>query len=677
MKSTTKKFLLGILLTVCLTVLLALCAGAEDVTYSEGLEFTSNGDGTCYVSGIGTCMDTEIVIPSVSFEGDKVTGIGEGAFYKCTNLTSVVIPQGIHYIEDSAFLGCYSLSNVIFPEGVKNIGEDSFAGCDSLNSVIIPEGLVTIGDGGFSGCDNLTSISLPESLMSIGEDAFSQCGNLVNIKLPPNLTTIEEHAFWNCSNLKSITIPGSVWRINEHVFCGCSNLTDVIMLSGVQRIEVAAFVGCSSLKNISIPDSVAHVDAAFNGCTSLPIYNGVRYADKWAIGYREGITHVSLRWDTVGIAVNAFGGCSKLKRIDIPEGVKYIGQYAFGSCSSLSSIHIPQSVRSIGEWAFAYCGELANISVATGNPTYHSSGNCLIYTSGKRLLRGCFNSVIPSDGSVKFIEETAFSSCKKLETLVLPDGLWSVLYDALWGCENIKRITIPRDIKYFDWSVGRYQSVTDVFYRGTKAEWDKDYFANDAKECFPNATIHFLGEPIKTGVYYDRVSRLWLDKNGESAQGIAICLDSETRYFIAGVPKRQGAITDANGYVYYFNSSLKAVRGQTYAIGESMTNGFIPAGVYTVDEQGRLVDGRGELVRAETAMADGFKYFADGTIQYYVNGKAARVGLVADEEGNFYYFNSTLKAVRGTKYSFSSTMSNGLLPAGTYYFDETGKLILP
>jgi hypothetical protein len=219
------------------------------------------------------------------------------------------------------------------------------------------------------------------------------------------------------------------------------------------------------------------------------------------------------------------------------------------------------------------------------------------------------------------------------------------------------------------------KNLRNIYYEGTKAEWDM--IEGLTEKVFGNATIHFLGEPIKKDVYFDLLSGLWLDQNGNPAQGIAVCLDSETRYCIDGAPRRQGATIDPNGYIYYFNSTLKAVRNTTYTIGESMANGIIPAGTYNVDAQGRLMDGRGELLRADTAMADGFKYFADGTIRYYVDGKPARAGLVTDEEGNYYYFNSSLKAVRGTWYEIGESMTNGLLPAGRYYFNKDGRIILP
>ena len=63
----------------------------------------------------------------------------------------------------------------------------------------------------------------------------------------------------------------------------------------------------------------------------------------------------------------------------------------------------------------------------------------------------------------------------------------------------------------------------------------------------------------------------------------------------------------------------------------------------------------------------------DGTITFEVDGKPIAKGLV-EYEGSYYFFNSSLKAVKNTWYAFNDTMSNGLLPAGRYFFGEDGKL---
>ena len=88
--------------------------GTPEVVYSEGFDFTSNGDGTCIVFSLGSCTDNDLVIPPVSPKGDKVVEIGEGSFYNCDSLTSVVIPDSVTTIRDAAFYDCVNLVSIVF-----------------------------------------------------------------------------------------------------------------------------------------------------------------------------------------------------------------------------------------------------------------------------------------------------------------------------------------------------------------------------------------------------------------------------------------------------------------------------------------------------------------------------------------------------------------------------------
>ena len=103
--------------------------------YSEFLQFTSNFDGTCYVSGIGSCKDTDVLIPPVSPIGDEVTSIGDSAFENCTSLTSIEIPSGVTSIGYNAFNGCTSLTSIEIPSCVTSIGNLAFYKCTSLTSI--------------------------------------------------------------------------------------------------------------------------------------------------------------------------------------------------------------------------------------------------------------------------------------------------------------------------------------------------------------------------------------------------------------------------------------------------------------------------------------------------------------------------------------------------------------
>ena len=142
-----------------------------------GLEFTSNGDGTCYVSGIGTCTDTDIVIPAISPSGEKVVAVGEFAFEADTTITSVVICEGVTTIGNGAFTACSSLASIDLPDSITSVGNSSFGLC-AIEIVTIPVGLTYIAPWAFAGCESLKAIIVSDSLTAIYWDCFGGCTSL-------------------------------------------------------------------------------------------------------------------------------------------------------------------------------------------------------------------------------------------------------------------------------------------------------------------------------------------------------------------------------------------------------------------------------------------------------------------------------------------------------------------
>ncbi|MBQ5872911.1 MAG: leucine-rich repeat domain-containing protein [Bacteroidales bacterium] len=181
----------------------------------------------------------------------SVTSIGEQAFYLCSSLTSIDIPNSVTSIGESAFSCCWSLTSITLPNSVTSIGDGAFSYCNGLTSITIPNSVTSIGDNAFSCCWSLTSITLPNSVTSIGEWAFSDCSVLTSITLPNSVTSIGDNAFYNCSSLTSVTIPNSITSIAKSVFFSCSGLISVTIPESVTSIARSAFGGCSFLQNVT------------------------------------------------------------------------------------------------------------------------------------------------------------------------------------------------------------------------------------------------------------------------------------------------------------------------------------------------------------------------------------------------------------------------------------------
>ena len=237
---------------------------------------------------------------------DGITSISGGAFYNCSGLVSVAIPNSIIYI-GPAFGGCSGLqsvhisdlaawcnitfvgtssqplqyahhlfengkevTNLIIPESVTSIGSHAFRDCSSITSVTIPNSVTHIGSGSFSGCTSISSVSIPNSVTTINNSAFFKCSGLTSIDIPNSVTTIGMDAFAYCDNLSSISIPTSVEFMGERAFIDCSSLISVTIGNGLKTIEEYSFWGSSSLCYITIGSSVKTIKSgAFLGSINL------------------------------------------------------------------------------------------------------------------------------------------------------------------------------------------------------------------------------------------------------------------------------------------------------------------------------------------------------------------------------------------------------------------------
>lgn len=125
-----------------------------------------------------------------------------------------------------------SVKKVVIENGITSIGAYAFYDCSGLTSIEIPESVTSIGNGAFKNCSSLTGITIPESVTSIGDHAFYRCTGLTGITIPESVTSIGRSAFYDCTGLTSITIPSSVTSIGFGVFYNCSSLKEVLLENG-------------------------------------------------------------------------------------------------------------------------------------------------------------------------------------------------------------------------------------------------------------------------------------------------------------------------------------------------------------------------------------------------------------------------------------------------------------
>lgn len=322
---------------------------------------------------------------------------------------------------------------------------------------------------------------------------------------------------------------------------------------------------------------------------------------------------------------------------------------------------------------------LTSISVHEDNPYFSCVDNCVVETATGTLVLACPDSPIPADGRVTKIGSrvyTAFGlteihipegiteigydsfSFNRFTEVSIPEGVTSIDMYAFDSCRLLREVVLPSTLKSLDPSAfSACMALETVYFRGTPEEWaalgiEFWYFG-------PNTEVICLGSSVEI---YVPEGELWVSPNGVPAEGIVHCSDGHIRFCKAGAPQYAGLVADAQGKLYYFNSSRVAVKECYYV--PSKHNGLLPASSYYFDENG--------VLKLDTTK-NGIITDGDGQVRFYRDGIPQYAGLVQDGEGNYYYISSsTFTAVKNCSYTISKT--NGLLAYGTYVFGADGKM---
>ena len=411
--------------------------GIKNVVLSENLEllgeyaFSLSGAESAVISG------KNLTIPEQTFSFSRqlntlellngIKEIGEYAFYECTALETVTIPETVEKLTNAPFRKCTALTTVYY-----NAINAEVTGSTSIKPV-------------FYESSNIKVILLGDKTEYLGKMLFAQLVNLETVYLTDSIKSISSSAFANCTSLKTVTVP-----------------------SGLKTIDLNTFNGCP-LETINFYS--AECDLKFN---QLKSEDGVLYSPFYT--FKNTLKEINLGSEFTEIPDNYFSGLTNLLSVTVSDTIKSIGNYSFYNCGALENFEITDNVEEIGCYAFYGC-ELLKINnipssikdlneysfAYTATESFFASP--VLESVGDGCFKGCSKLTEINLGNVMIIGEGAFEDCLSLISVTLPDSVCTVGKRAFKNCIALIKVYMSENINY----------IADECFYGCKAlndfEW--------------------------------------------------------------------------------------------------------------------------------------------------------------------------------------------------------------
>ena len=381
-----------------------------------------------------------------------------------TEITNLIIPEGVTNIGSDVFYGCEGITTVSFPSTLETIGDNAFAQ-SGLTSVVVPQGLTTINDGAFMNCANLTSVTIPEGVETIGGSAFIHTG-LTSLTLPSTIRSMSQ-SFYGCDSLAELTLTDGITMLGGS-FYSCPSITSVNIPGSIVEVAYNDFSGCTGLTTVTLNEGTEVV--TFNGCTNLATINFPSTIKKVKITSNEKLETVTLNEGMQEII--SFDKCWSLKKINIPSTVTYVG--IFRDCSALKKV----IVADIASWCVA-----RHYDSRYYGPQ-KQAGKLYLGTVDKH--EEIINLVIP-DGVTKIAGE-AFLGLPNITTITLPSTLTTMENKVFQGCTGVTDVYCFADPATLSWS------ESDNNFKDGKATKFHVVDADVWMAKFPEANVTYVGD---------------------------------------------------------------------------------------------------------------------------------------------------------------------------------------